>query len=252
MAMNARGAAWGARDPASIVSRKMRLPFPAILVVLFAIGVAGCKDERTSVPPPAELRGRPIIQGGVERSSNAATGTEGAKDATAPSSEVAAPHVASSRAEPAKPPGLYPVTTFEFLAGYKYVKPSLGEEPVKPRPDQIPANVKALDHSKVTVIGYMAPLDMDDDGNVSEFMLLRNQLFCCYGKPLEMNEWVEVKTDPDHPVKQQLDMALAASGELSVGETDIDGMIVSIYRLKLEDVRAVEGKDAKAKPLPKQ
>lgn len=250
MAMNKGGATLGSHASAAVLSRMMRAPRPAALAVLIAIGVTGCKDERASAPPPAELRGRPIIQGGVDRSSEAATETENARDAGAPAPATAKPTDAA--AEPAKSPGLYPVTTFEFLASYKYVKPALGEESEKPRPDQIPANVKALDHSKVTVIGYMAPLDMDDDGNVSEFMLLRNQLFCCYGKPLELNEWVEVKADPDHPVKQQLDMALAASGELSVGEKDIDGMIVSIYRLKLEDVRAVEGKGAKARPLPKQ
>ncbi len=168
-----------------------------------------------------------------------------------PIPDTAAAATPNSSLSPQESPGLYPVATFDLLASFKYIKTLPGESRKSPRVDPFPPAVKALDQKKVTVIGFMAPLDVDDEGRVLEFMLMRNQLFCCYGKPLDMNEWIEVTPAGDQTVEQRLDMPLAASGVLTVGERDIEGIVIRLYHLDLEDIRPVDGENARSRPLPK-
>lgn len=200
-----------------------------------------CKESPVPATQPAAPRGRPIVEGGKRE-----------RTIRPEASPPETPPGISESAE-MKSPGIYPLVSFDFLAGFKYQKPPLSAvQSDSPRPDPIPPAIKAFDGRHVTVAGFMAPLDVDDDGRVPLFMLMRNQTFCCYGKPLEMNEWIEVQCPAGRPVKELLDVPLAASGRLGVGEKDINGIILNIYRLDLEDLRPVNPDDINPRPLPRR
>ncbi|MBX3394802.1 MAG: DUF3299 domain-containing protein [Phycisphaerae bacterium] len=198
-----------------------------------------CKEPPAPATQPNMPRGRPILEGGKRE----------------PTSPAGVPPLTTGISDSLneKSPGIHPLVSFDFLAGFRYQKPPLTAAPSdSPRPDPIPPTIKAFDGRQVTVVGFMAPLDLDDDGRVPLFMLMRNQTFCCYGKPLEMNEWIEVQCPEGRPVKELLDVPLAASGRLGVGEKDINGIILNIYRLDLEDLRPVDPNDINPRPLPRR
>jgi len=88
--------------------------------------------------------------------------------------------------------------TYEVMDADKpnfYYAPKL----VTPIPDWI----KEFDGKKVAIKGFMMPL-RQNDGLVTEFILLKNQQFCCFGKPPTINEWVHVRHG-EEAVRQELD-----------------------------------------------
>jgi hypothetical protein len=96
--------------------------------------------------------------------------------------------------------------------------------------DDVPANIKELDESKVAVKGFMLPLKLDN-GQVTDFFLLRTQARCCYGLPIQMNELLTVHM-AKHPVKSIMDQPIIIYGRLHVTESHDDtGALTSIYSL---------------------
>jgi len=75
----------------------------------------------------------------------------------------------------------------------------------------------------------MLPLKVEN-GRVTEFLLLRDQLMCCFGAVLKINEWVSVKTIGTS-VKAIRDQPVTISGKLHVGEMRENGCLVGIYRM---------------------
>ena len=68
-----------------------------------------------------------------------------------------------------------------------YVKIKEGEElPV------IPEEVRAWDGKVVVVTGFMNPVRFDREG-VSEFLLVKDILGCCFGATPRMNHWIRVR-----------------------------------------------------------
>jgi len=98
----------------------------------------------------------------------------------------------------------------------------------------IPANVRALDAKRVCISGYMLPIRMEN-GLVKDFLLLRNQMMCCYGRQPEPNEWVVVKmSGPGVPSK--MDTPLTLYGNLHVGEMFENHVFEGLYQLDGEKV----------------
>jgi hypothetical protein len=85
----------------------------------------------------------------------------------------------------------YRVTPFNELADYIYEIPSDEEIEQGKFPDQIPAKIRALNGKKVVVEGFMIPSFMEWGPKVKTFILVANQMSCCYGMVPAMNEWVE-------------------------------------------------------------
>jgi hypothetical protein len=94
---------------------------------------------------------------------------------------------------------------------------------------QIPASVKALNHKNVTITGFMMPTKVDD-GNATEFLLLKNQGLCCYGTAPAMNEYVAVRM-AGKGVKPVMDRLITVTGQLRVGEIRENHLLIGIYRL---------------------
>ncbi len=118
--------------------------------------------------------------------------------------------------------------TFDKLASYDYKFPDIGakEEDTK----QIPGSVQKLEGRTISIRGFMIPMANDGE-NVLEFVLVRNQSFCCFGVYPKMNEWIHVKMAPGKTAPFALDVPITIHGELHVGEEWENGVVMSLYRL---------------------
>jgi hypothetical protein len=165
----------------------------------------------------------------------------------ADSSAGAAPGPAVLQSMPAEAPKTPPEVVdgylklgFDRLGSYPFVPPSF-DPTVDPKAvpptgeDQIPAEVKSWNGRKVLVAGFMMPLKTEQ-GLVTEFLLMKNTLMCCYGTPPNLNELILVKTK--HGVHALMDQPISFYGQLKVGATFDNGYLSGIYQL--DDARMGE------------
>ena len=132
---------------------------------------------------------------------------------------------------------------FEQLASYAFnppafdpaaapaAKPPTGEE-------QIPAAVKSWNGKKAVVTGFMVPVKMEK-GLVTEFLLMRNTMACCFGGVPNMNEWVIVKMKKG--VQPMMDLPISFYGQLKVGAMFENGYMTGLYELEGERMGEVQG-----------
>ncbi|HUR59850.1 MAG TPA: DUF3299 domain-containing protein [Opitutaceae bacterium] len=163
----------------------------------------------------------------------AALAAETAAAAPKPAAGVAAPQVENG----------YLKLGFEQLASYTFnppnfdpaadvnAKPPTGEE-------QIPSQVKSWNGKKAVITGYMVPVKMDK-GLVTEFLLMRNTMACCFGTVPNMNEWVIVKMKKG--VQPMMDLPVSFYGELKVGAMFENGYMTGLYELEGERMGEVQG-----------
>ena len=125
---------------------------------------------------------------------------------------------------------------FDRLASYEFeVTDDLLEAKGEPEElarksnSMIPETVRKLNQSPVALKGYMLPLKVED-GQVTEFLLMRDQSMCCFGAVPKINEWVSVKT-VGSGVKPIMDQPVTIFGRLHVGEIRENGYLVGIYRM---------------------
>ncbi len=129
---------------------------------------------------------------------------------------------------------------FDVLGGFPFTPPAYDpakpDDPVSPRVDeQIPQAVRKLNGSKVIVTGFMLPMQMNG-GQVSEFLLLRDQTMCCFGEQPQMNEWIVVRMAK--PGQYVPDVPKSFEGSLKVGAIEENGYMSGIYLL--ENARPVK------------
>ena len=125
---------------------------------------------------------------------------------------------------------------FDRLSGYKFVAPEY--DPVanpKAAPptgeEQIPPVVKSWDGKKAIITGFMLPTKLDN-GKAVEFLLMANQMACCYGTIPNMNDWVVVRIPKGVPVIQ--DVPISFRGQFSVRAMFESGYMTGIYSLVAE------------------
>jgi hypothetical protein len=126
---------------------------------------------------------------------------------------------------------------FDKLASYEFVAPE-SEAKAKEADAQIPDKVRAYDAKKVTVTGFMLPVKMNE-GLVTEFLLVKDPMMCCYGVMPKVNEWVVVKMN-GKGVPPLMDVPITFEGTLSVGQIYESGYLTGLYLLKGD--RRVESK----------
>lgn len=132
---------------------------------------------------------------------------------------------------------------FEQLASYNFTPPAFdpAANPTAKPPtgeEQIPAGVKEWNGKKAVITGFMVPVKMEK-GLVTEFLLMRNTLACCYGSVPNMNEWVIVKMKKG--VAPMMDVPVAFYGELKVGAMFENGYMTGLYELEGEKMGEVQG-----------
>ncbi|MEM7262943.1 MAG: DUF3299 domain-containing protein [Planctomycetota bacterium] len=219
-----------------------------LIVTLFAtslvFGLVGCSGESGSDASADAMeieRGAPLFsepvagEGDIDSASPVAANATGSDaDPTAGLRPVPGSKGEFKEVEEKEGEG---IVTFRLLSSFKYVEPDPGK-PETAKKDQIPEKIETLDGTKVTMEGYMIPIDLDADTNrVKTFFLARNTLACCFGQLPEANEVVEVRFAEG--VKFLPDILLRVEGTFEVGEEfDEYGYLMSIYRIagdKIED-----------------
>lgn len=101
---------------------------------------------------------------------------------------------------------------------------------------KIPDAVKALDGQRVAVAGFMLPV-LGQNDKVSGFILLANQMGCCFGITPPLNWWIDVELAGGKLTKVVRDVPLTVYGVLHVGATAEDAAIGSLYRIDADRVR---------------
>ena len=145
----------------------------------------------------------------------------------------------AARAMPAGAPeaeGDYLRLGFNWLGAYKFVAPvfdpAADQKATPPTgEEQIPAEVKAWNGRKAIVTGFMLPTKMAN-GLVTEFLLVKDPMMCCYGVVPNMNEWVVVHMGKG--VKPLMDVPISFYGQLKVGAMFENGYMTGIYLLEGE------------------
>ena len=120
---------------------------------------------------------------------------------------------------------------FSTLSGFTYVPPAQ-------RPADAPAfpeDVLALDARRVTVRGFMVPLELDGS-RVTSFVLVGSQLHCHFGVIPKMNEWIHVTMTEGESSRYLPELPVLVWGELSVGEKLRRGQVASLYRMTATQV----------------
>jgi hypothetical protein len=127
---------------------------------------------------------------------------------------------------------------FDKLASYEFVAP---DDPAKAAAAeaQIPAKVREFNDKKVAVTGFMLPVKMDG-GLVTEFLLVKDPMMCCYGVMPKINEWVVVKMT-GAGVKPLMDIPITFDGKLRVGEMYENGYLTGLYLLEGDKMAATKG-----------
>ncbi len=114
---------------------------------------------------------------------------------------------------------------FDFLGGFDYEKDNV-----------VPAKVMELHGKDVKVIGYMLPVDFDS-GEVKSFMLLNNQMGCCFGIMPRANDFVYVEMPEGKSAKYMTDIPLRVTGRLKIGEGNLVGGLYTMTGKNVEVFR---------------
>jgi hypothetical protein len=99
----------------------------------------------------------------------------------------------------------------------------------------IPPTIRRLDGQKVAISGFMLPMKTED-GVVTELLLMRTQMACCFGGTPKTNEWVIVRSSKKNGIKSLMDTVVTISGTLKVGTIMEGGMISGIYSLEADQM----------------
>ena len=194
-----------------------------LLCSLAALGVlSACGDGSPAPAPSAPVRGKPLK---APPEVALLTGVQPPAPAAAPVEE--APRIVDG----------YREVKFELLTGYDYEwSPTTGKTPGADQSESIPAAVRALDGTKVSIVGYMTPIDFDKDG-VKSFLLTNYPGGCCFGMVPRLNEWVEVELEGERRVEYSYFDPIVMRGVLQVGEARSGEVVTSLYRMQPDDVK---------------
>lgn len=130
----------------------------------------------------------------------------------------------------------YQSIDFYDLSNYDYYTPDPEDEANSDTPQNvIPDEVKALSGRKVSISGFMLPVEDDGNGRVSLFVLNGNYDMCYFGAPVMMNQWIVVRAREGQPVLFS-HSPIRVYGQLEVGEEVRDGRVVSLYRMQADRV----------------
>ena len=135
-----------------------------------------------------------------------------------------------------------PLVDFSVLASFNYDYPDVDGDTSAPENPQAkktgyPPAILKLNGTEVAIPGFMIPMDQDGEGDkTSYFILVRNQMSCCFGMAPGLNEWVSVKMEKGHEAVLEMDRPVVVVGTLEVGEVFNPDSGWSFYRMKGEKV----------------
>jgi len=131
------------------------------------------------------------------------------------------------------PPGVT-ITSFAELSDFQ-LDAGFGERRPGDVLGRIPRPILALDARKVLIQGFMMPTRLAKGQQVKEFLLASSQASCCYGRPLQLYDVVEVRM-AGQPARLMMDQVITVIGNLHVKEHWDGNFLGSIYQLDADAV----------------
>ncbi len=145
--------------------------------------------------------------------------------------------VAQPAAAPASDGTDFLPVSFSTLSSYNYEIQGADDTPLKKEfaKDQIPQPIKDLNGKKISIQGYMVPIDLKN-GKTTKFLLVKDQSLCCFGRMPRMNELVSIFMKPGKSARVIQDQPVTVIGDIEVGEKVENGEVICIYRVNSDDV----------------
>ena len=99
---------------------------------------------------------------------------------------------------------------------------------------RVPKKVREKNGISVAVEGFMIPTVVDENNLVKEFLLLPDQMSCCFGKTPEANGWIVVNAPKG--VDVIMDEVIRATGLFTVEERWDEEFFVGLYHMTCEEI----------------
>ena len=100
--------------------------------------------------------------------------------------------------------------------------------------ERVPESVRQQSGAKIAVEGFMIPTIVDENNLVKEFLLLPDQMSCCFGQTPEANGWVVVAASEG--VDVLMDRIIRVTGILVVEERWDEEFFVGLYHMDCQDI----------------
>lgn len=99
---------------------------------------------------------------------------------------------------------------------------------------RVPKLIRDQNGLAVAVEGFMIPTIVDENNKVKEFLLLPDQMSCCFGQSPEANGWVVVSAP--NGVEVLMDQVIRVMGNLTVEERWDEEFFVGLYHLDCNEI----------------
>ena len=99
---------------------------------------------------------------------------------------------------------------------------------------RVPESVRQLSGTKIAVEGFMIPTVVDENNLVKEFLLLPDQMSCCFGQTPEANGWVVVAASEG--VDVLMDRIIRVTGVIIVEERWDEEFFVGLFHMDCQDI----------------
>jgi hypothetical protein len=97
---------------------------------------------------------------------------------------------------------------------------------------RVPKKIRNLSGKTVALEGFMVPTVVDEQNRVKEFLLMPDQLSCCFGQAPEANGWVVVRSEKG--VEVAMDRVIRVLGTLTVQERWDEEFFVGLYHVECD------------------
>jgi hypothetical protein len=130
-----------------------------------------------------------------------------------------------------KPLAFRDLTNFEYLVEWEADGKDFDFSAYAKR---VPSRLREKSGAKVAVEGFMIPTVVDENNKVKEFLLLPDQMSCCFGKSPEANGWMVVSSSDG--VDVLMDRIIRVTGTLTVEERWDEEFFVGLYHMDCKDI----------------
>ncbi len=130
-----------------------------------------------------------------------------------------------------KPLAFRDLTNFEYLVEWEADGKDFDFSAYAKR---VPSRLREKSGAKVAVEGFMIPTVVDENNKVKEFLLLPDQMSCCFGKSPEANGWLVVTAS--NGVEVLMDRIIRATGTLTVEERWDEEFFVGLYHMDCKEI----------------
>jgi|TARA_X000000950_G_C13657562_1_gene554476 hypothetical protein len=138
---------------------------------------------------------------------------------------------------PLEPDGAYRSIAFRDLTDFEYSvdwERDGKEFDFSAYAQRVPKKLRKVSNTKVAIEGFMIPTIVDENNELREFLLLPDQMSCCFGQAPEANGWIVVSAEQGAEV--MMDRIIRITGELTVEERWDEEFFVGLYHIVCDEI----------------